>query len=95
MLKTDFTPSFANDRKRCAKKHWDIVALDAALATVAVCDETPIPSGYNDHALTGDLQGCRALHIGGKASNWVLLYEVVADSVFFVATGTQDDVYGR
>jgi len=27
MLRTDFTPSFARDRKRCIKKHWDVPAL--------------------------------------------------------------------
>ena len=95
MLKTDFTPSFARDRKRCAKKHWDISTLDAALAAVAFSDEEPIAPEFGDHALAGDLHGCRALHIGGKTSNWVLLYEVCGDSAYFIATGTRDEVYAH
>jgi len=93
MLKADFTASFARDRKRCAKKQWSVEALDLALALVASSDEVPIPSHYNDHGLTGDLRGYRELHIGGKTSNWVLLYQVVGDSVYFVATGSHDEVF--
>ncbi|MCL1922447.1 MAG: type II toxin-antitoxin system YafQ family toxin [Propionibacteriaceae bacterium] len=94
MLKADFTRSFARDRKKSAKKHWDVAALDAALEAVVHSDETPMSHTYNDHALTGDLVGCRALHIGGRSSNWVLVYELDEDTVYFIRTGTHDEVYG-
>jgi mRNA interferase YafQ len=44
--------------------------------------------------LTGEWKGYRALHLEGRNSNWVMLYQVVDDEVFFVATGTHDEVYG-
>jgi mRNA interferase YafQ len=92
MLTPDFTTAFARDRKKCAKKHWDVAALDAALAAVCVCDEVALGAHYNDHALTGDLAGCRALHLGHRKSNWVLVYQIVPGRVFFLRTGTHDDV---
>jgi len=94
MLRADFTPAFVRDRKRCAKKHWDVGALDEEMEAVAYSDERVIGGEYYDHGLTGDLKGCRALHIGGRKSNWVLLYEIVSDEVFFISTGTHDEVFG-
>jgi len=92
MLKADFTASFSRDRKRCVKKHWDVSVLDAALIAVMTCDETPLRAEYNDHALTGDLQGYRVLHVGGRTGDWILLYQIVDDEVFFISTGPHDDV---
>ena len=51
MLRTDFTPSFARDRKRCAKKHWDVAALDAALAEVAGDSAFFVATGSHDDVL--------------------------------------------
>jgi len=93
MLKPDFTASFALDRKRCSRKHWDVAALDAGIKAVVFSDEAPIPREYGDHGLKGALRDYRAVHIGGKSSNWVLLYRVDRGSVFFTATGTHDEVY--
>ncbi|MDR2374435.1 MAG: type II toxin-antitoxin system YafQ family toxin [Bifidobacteriaceae bacterium] len=93
MLTPDFTKAFARDRKKCVKKHWDIQALDSALKAVCASDETKLVPSYRDHALVGDLAGCRALHIGGRASNWVLIYEIIDKRVFFLRTGTHDDVF--
>ncbi|MDR2374690.1 MAG: type II toxin-antitoxin system YafQ family toxin [Bifidobacteriaceae bacterium] len=73
MLTPDFTKAFARDREKCVKKHWDIQALDSALEAVCASDETKLVPSYRDHALVGDLAGCRALHIGGQTSNWVLI----------------------
>jgi mRNA interferase YafQ len=93
MLRADFTTSFVRDRKRCRKKHWSIAALDEAITAVMASDEVPLSPRFHDHALSGQWSGYRALHIQGSNSNWVLLYQIVDDEVFFIATGTHDEVY--
>ncbi|MDR0416715.1 MAG: type II toxin-antitoxin system YafQ family toxin [Propionibacteriaceae bacterium] len=40
-----------------------------------------------------DMAGLRALHIGGRASDWLLLYQVADGAVIFHRTGTHDDVF--
>jgi hypothetical protein len=42
MLRPDFTSAFAKDRKRCAKKHWDIAALDMAIELIRHSDEATL-----------------------------------------------------
>jgi mRNA interferase YafQ len=93
MLRPDFTSAFAKDRKRCAKKHWDVAALDLAIELVSGSDEVRLDARYNDHALVADLAGCRALHIGGRRSDWLVVYQVVGDRVFFLRTGTHDELF--
>jgi mRNA interferase YafQ len=92
MLDVDYSPKFPRDYKRCIKKHWNIKDLENAMSAVAESDKIPIPNEYNDHALSGNLQGCRLLHIGGRKSNWVLLYIASETKVVFSRTGTHDEV---
>jgi len=92
MLEFNYLPSFAKDRKRCLKKHWDEKLLAAALMAVINSDTSPIPFNFNDHALKGDKQGYRLLHIGGRSSNWLLLYKQVGNEVVFVRTGSHDEL---
>jgi mRNA interferase YafQ len=93
MRRSDFTTVFARDRKRCLKEHWDMAALAAAMAAVVEADEQPVPASYHDHALVADLAGLRGLHIGGRASNWLLVYQIAGDTVVFHRTGSHDDVF--
>jgi mRNA interferase YafQ len=95
MLKADFTRTFVRDRKRCLRRHWPIGQLDEAIEAVVNSDSEPIPARFGDHAMTGALNGCRAVHCGGRTSNWVLLYELFDGQVIFLATGTHDEAYKR
>lgn len=69
MLDADFTPAFVRDRKKCKKKHWNIPALDEALMAVMKSDAVEISARFNDHALSGNMQGYRKLHIVGRKSD--------------------------
>ena len=88
-------PAFERDVKRCVKKHWDMDAFKSAVVAIACSDEKPIPQQYNDHALTGDKQGLRELHVGGRKSDWLVIYEIDGDRVWFSRTGTHDELYRR
>ena len=89
------TSAFERDVKRCTKKHWDMRALKDAMTAVAMSDEASIPLKYKDHALSGDLQGMRELHVGGRSSDWLILYSIDGDIVEFARTGTHDDLFRR
>ena len=82
MLKPYFLPLFAKDRKRISKKHWPLDQLDDAIKTVVYSDEKAIPFEYNDHTLLANYKGYRLLHIGGRNSNWILLYKLNEEEVF-------------
>jgi len=92
MLDADYLPSFVRDRKRLKKKHWPIEELDKAIVSVIFADEMPIPLFYNDHALKGDLRGYRLLHVGGRNSDWLLLYKSLDGFVTLIRTGSHDDI---
>lgn len=87
--------AFVRDVKRCMKKHWDMEAFKKAVTAIAHSDEDPIPAHYNDHALTGDKQGLRELHVGGRKSDWLVIYEIDGEKVWFSRTGTHDELYRR
>jgi len=52
-----------------------------------------IPPQYNDHALTGDVEGTRDCHI---TSDWLLLYRIENDVLVLTLTrtGTHADLFG-
>ena len=88
MLDADFTPAFNRDRKKCKKKHWDGSGLNEAIKAVMESDTQAIPSRFNDHALSGNMQGYRELHVGGR-----LIYKVEGNVAVFVRSGTHDELY--
>lgn len=92
MYKQDKAPIFVRDYKKCMKKHWDLELLDEAMFAVVKSDEEKIPHIYNDHALTGNLQGYRQLHINGRSSSWLLRYTINDKTVYFARTGTHDEL---
>lgn len=70
-------------------------ALKDAMTAVAMSDERSIPLKYIDHALSGDLQGIRVIHVEGRTSDWIILYSIEGDVVEFARTGTHDEVFRR
>lgn len=93
MLNADFTPAFNRDRKKCMKKHWDSAGLNEAIMAVMESDAREIPTRFNDHALSGNMQGYRELHVGGRKSDWLLIYKVEGNVAVFVRSGTHDELY--
>lgn len=62
---------FRKDVKRAEKRGKDIAKLRTVLTMLA--QEQPLPPEYRDHALRGDWNGFRDLHI---EPDWLLLYRI-------------------
>lgn len=99
MLYLNRTSQFERDVKACKRRHWELDALKAAITALARCDEEPLPPSYRDHALSGNLAGCRSIHVPTKRNppkdTWVIMYEVSGDDLYLYRTGTHDEVYGK
>lgn len=88
MLKSFYTTQFKRDYKLQQKRHKDLNLLDN-LIRVLVKEEL-LPPKNKDHPLQGDYKGYRECHI---EPDWLLVYKVEGDSIYFVRTGTHSDLF--
>ncbi|MCK9329416.1 MAG: type II toxin-antitoxin system YafQ family toxin [Candidatus Cloacimonetes bacterium] len=81
---------FKKDLKRVQRKGYDISLLTSVLKMLAAGE--PLPEKNRDHALVGNYEGCRECHI---APDWLLIYEVVEETVFLylTRTGSHSDLF--
>lgn len=63
-FRSDYTKTFVKAWERYNKAGRRDMHDTAAIMSL-VLSGNPIPAEYSDHALTGDMQGFRELHIGG------------------------------
>ncbi len=88
MLKPFFTTQFKRDYKHQQKRHKDIDLLDDVIRLLV--KEDPLPAKNRDHPLQGDYKGYRECHI---EPDWLLIYKVESDNLYFVRTGTHADLF--
>ena len=79
---------FRKDVKRARKRGKDMGKLREALALLA--SGADLPESYRDHALQGEWNGYRDLHI---EPDWLLIYRITADEVQLARTGTHADLF--
>jgi len=81
---------FKKDLKRVQRRGYDISLLTSVLKMLAAGE--PLPEKNRDHALVGNYEGCRECHI---APDWLLIYEVVEETVFLylTRTGSHSDLF--
>ena len=76
-----------------------MAAIKEVINLLISSDNAEMPQTFNDHALAGALKGKRSLHVNNakqpKHDKWVLLYEIVGDTIVLLRTGTHDEVYGK
>ena len=89
--RSDYTKTFVKAWERYNKAGRRDMHDTAAIMSL-VLSGNPIPSEYSDHALTGDMQGFRELHIGG---DYLLVYRVDDKEHLVVHTdrGTQAELF--
>lgn len=65
---------------------------ETAAVMTMVLSGNPLPAHYDDHALTGNMQGFRELHIGG---DYLLIYKVEHGKhlVVFTDLGTHSELF--
>jgi mRNA interferase YafQ len=63
--------------------------LKAAVLKLAA-GET-LPESFRDHALTGNFRNCRECHLAG---DWLLIYQVDAENLILIRTGSHSELFG-
>jgi mRNA interferase YafQ len=80
--------SYEKDLKRLEKKHYEIDKIETPVEFLLKGEA--LPAKYKDHALSGNLQGKRELHI---ELNWLLMYKSTDAEIILIRTGSHDDLY--
>lgn len=83
-------PAFERDVKRLKKKHYPMDKMGKAIQAVFEGDADGLRR-RRDHALTGNWNGYRELHI---EADWLLIYRIEEDELELVLTrtGSHDDI---
>jgi mRNA interferase YafQ len=69
------------------------VAKDSNIIDAIISDlinERRPDASLKDHPLKGDWQDFRELHI---EPDWLLIYQITGNEIFFVRTGTHSDLF--
>ena len=83
MLKLVFEKKFKKDYKRVSRQGKPMDLLDDIMKLIAKGEK--LPDKKQDHPLSGNWKGARECHI---APNWLLIYYLKEDRVFFSRTGS-------
>lgn len=81
-----YTTQFKRDYKRIKKQQKKLIKLRTVIEILASGNQ--LPPIYNDHPLSGRWKGHRDCHI---ESDWILIYRLTGDSLFFERTGSHSD----
>lgn len=81
---------FEKDYALCVRRGYRIGELDAVIKLLE--NGLPLPGSLRDHALIGDYNGCRELHI---RPDWLLIYRRNDDflELVMLRTGTHSDLF--
>ena len=80
---------FPRDLKRQKRRGKDIEDLIAAVELLA--QDGTLPPGYHPHKLSGEWKGVWECHI---EPDWLLVYEVTANEVVLIRTGSHANLFG-
>lgn len=86
------TPHFKRDYKALMKKRYNADLFEMALRALVAQDENALRTRYRDHALKGEWEGYRKLHV---AADWLLIYRINKGELQLVLTrtGSHDDLF--
>jgi len=88
MLNSIPVTQFKRDVKLCKKRNKDMSKL-RTLMTLLI-EENPIPQEYSDHPLLGAWRNHRDSHI---EPDWLLIYKIDGNNIYFIRTGTHSDIF--
>ena len=88
MLKPAYTTKFKRDYRLQKKRHKNLAALDDIIIKLAQQEKLQVK--YGDHPLYGKYSDHRECHI---EPDWLLIYKIAEDSIFFIRTGTHSDLF--
>lgn len=90
MREINWTTAFKRDIKKLQRQGKDFRKL-AQVADMLAADAF-IPEQLFDHPLKGEWRGCRELHI---APDWLLIYHIENNEVYFDRTGSHAELFKR
>lgn len=85
-----YTHQFKRDVKLVEKRGKDMGKLREVIGLLLA--DQHLPRELGDHPLKGDWKPSRDLHI---EPDWVLIYSVDDEVVYFERTGTHSDLFGN
>ena len=88
MKKQRNTKQFKKDLKKLLKRGNQKEDIDKVVHLLR--NGTIIDRVYQDHALSGNLEAFRELHI---SSDWLLIYQTTDTEVRLIRTGTHSDLF--
>ena len=92
ILKITRSSRFKKDVKKCQKRGLKMQKLTRVIEDLSIpLSREDMARKYKDHALIGDFSGSRELHI---QPDWLLIYEIIGDTLFLDRTGTHSDLFG-
>ena len=92
MYKIQRTSAFERCVKRLIKKKKATEDLKKAIIMLALSDKEKLPSSYNEHSLGGNLAGKSEIHIGGRNSDQLIVYEIDGEILRLIFVGTHDEM---
>ncbi len=84
------TSQFKKDVKRMKRRNKGFAEFKKVIE--ALVHGQTLDERYRDHALIGQYKGTRECHI---APDWLLIYEISANELILVRTGTHADLFGK
>ncbi len=80
---------FKRDVKLSKKRNKDMDKLRELMRFLI--EEKSLPPEYKDHPLKGNWAHHRDSHM---EPDWILIYKIDGDDLYFVRTGTHADIFG-
>lgn len=90
MLNPEYTSQFKRDFKKAKARGKDITSMRIVMDLLL--QEQSLPEKYKDHQLKGEWKDFRELHI---EPDWLLVYQLVDDTLYFTRTGTHSDLFAE
>lgn len=86
------TREYDKNYKKLKRSGAQMEKLDHAVMVLLTQNQDELKR-LHDHALKGKLSSDREIHIGQRASNWILRYRIEEDVILLLlSTGTHGDV---
>lgn len=81
---------FKKDFRLMIKRGKDPIKFEEVARLLLLKQE--LPQKYKDHKLQGKFQNCRECHL---EPDWLLIYRILEDEIFFERTGTHSDLFKK
>ena len=88
MYKPVYTWQFAKDLKLCRRRHKNLDKFKIIARSLLAGE--PLDPIHRDRRLVGNFAGRRDCHI---ESDWLLIYRIESDTIFFERMGTHSDLF--